>query len=286
MITSKTTSLRIFVAGAGSGIGAALAEGAAARGHRIFAGGRRHGALHQSGNGMWTLPLDVRDEDSCAAAIAAMADKLGGVDALVVNAGVPSVGAVEETPLSEFERVMDVNFFGALRMIKATLPAMRAAGRGVIVVVSSLSGLIGLPGDGAYAASKFALEGACESLAGEVGRFGVRVVVVEPGGVSTEFMEQAPVAGAADASAYAAMREFFARRAARAAGGMAPSAVADEIMQAIESPTGALRRPIGDQARSVARTLRGLDGEDRARFALKAAGLDWWADGLAAPKDA
>ncbi|MGD9799844.1 MAG: SDR family NAD(P)-dependent oxidoreductase [Parvularculaceae bacterium] len=147
----------MLVTGGGSGIGAAVVRRAAAGGHSVFAGGRRFDALRETvqkvDGGVWTLPLNVRDESSCQAAIAAMVNALSGVDVLICSAGVASAGAFEETPIDEFKRVMDVNFLGVVRMAKAALPAMREAGSGVFIAVSSLSGLIGLPGDSPYAAS-------------------------------------------------------------------------------------------------------------------------------------
>ncbi|MCB2096846.1 MAG: SDR family NAD(P)-dependent oxidoreductase [Parvularculaceae bacterium] len=279
--------LRVLVTGGGSGIGAAVVRRAAAGGHSVFAGGRRFDALretvHKVDGGVWTLPLNVRDESSCQAAIAAMVNALSGVDVLICSAGVASAGAFEETPIDEFKRVMDVNFLGVVRMAKAALPAMREAGSGVIIAVSSLSGLIGLPGDSPYAASKFALEGAFESLAPEIARFGVKVFLAEPGGVATEFMQDAVPSRAGESDVYRTFNDFL-KNAGRGSGGADADVIAAEIVDLMENPIGPLRRPLGDQARSVASKLDMMSDEARAQFALNAAGLAWWANGDEPPR--
>ena len=123
------------------------------------------------------LRLDVDDEVSVADAVAAA----GPLDALVNNAGFGVIGPVECVPLAEGRRGMETNFFGAVRMIQAVLPGMRAQERGTIVNVTSLAGRVAPPLDGFYSATKFALEGLSEALHYEVGHFGIRVRLVEPG---------------------------------------------------------------------------------------------------------
>jgi len=228
------------------------------------------------------IALDVRNEASCRAAVDEMERRFGGVDVLVANAGVSSSGAFEETPIEEFRRVMDVNFLGAVRITQATLPKMRDAGGGHIVAISSLSALIGLPGDSAYSASKHALEGAFEALAAEVSRFGVSVALVEPGGVATEFMNEAFTGSSAPGTAYQAFNDAMCART-RNKSGADPRAIAEEIVSIIETPGVPLRRPVGDQARAVVSALRDLTGQARAKFAERAAGLEWWSKGAASP---
>jgi len=273
------------VTGGGSGIGAAVVNVAAAQGHFAFAGGRRFASLEKArgdnGVSIWNVPLNVRDEVTCRAAVEEMKKEVSGIDVLVANAGVPYSGAFEETPIHEFKRVLDVNFLGAARMIQSVLPVMREARRGVIIVVSSLSGLIGLPGDSAYAASKFALEGACEALAPEVARFGVKVLIVEPGAVKTEFMADAAQASGEAVPEYDPFRAFLAERAQGRSRGADAADIAEEIVAMMENPEGPLRRPVGDQARRVAERLQTLSEKERAALALDASGLDWWAAGRA-----
>lgn len=274
--------MRILVTGGSTGLGAAIAAAAAARGHQAFAGARRFKALrrsdHPGGGGLFEAPLDVTDFNSCRSAVAEMKTRLGGVDVVVANAGVAAAGSFEETPVEEFRRLMEVNYYGAVHIIKAALPEMRAARGGLIVVISSLSALVGLPGDSAYAASKFALEGACEALAAEVSRFGVRIILAEPGAVDTPLTALAPDAPRDAASPYRAFNAFLNARA-RSAGGAAPCDIAKEILDIIEKPSGDLRRPVGDQARMIVRMLATIGAAERAALARRAAGLDWWANG-------
>ena len=123
------------------------------------------------------LALDVTDDASVAAAVAAA----GELDAVVNNAGVPGTGPLETYPLDAFARVLEVNTLGPLRMAQAVVPAWRERGSGVLVNISSVQGKIGTPLEGAYAASKHALEALSETLHFELGHFGIRVVIVEPG---------------------------------------------------------------------------------------------------------
>jgi NAD(P)-dependent dehydrogenase (short-subunit alcohol dehydrogenase family) len=131
------------------------------------------------------LALDVDDATSVAAAVA----NAGVVDVLINNAGVGILGPIERVPLSEAKRGFETNFFGAVRMIQSVLPQMRERPSGTIVNVSSVGGRTGGPLNGFYCGSKFALEGMSEALKFEVGHFGVRVVVIEPGLFATQFFE-------------------------------------------------------------------------------------------------
>jgi NAD(P)-dependent dehydrogenase (short-subunit alcohol dehydrogenase family) len=131
--------------------------------------------------------MDVTDDHSVDAAVAQVIREAGAIDALVNNAGYGLAGAVEDTTSAEALHQMNVNFMGAFRVTRAVLPGMRQRGSGVIVNVSSLGGLFGLPFQAFYSASKFAMEGFTESLRFEVRPFGIRVVLVEPGDVKTAF---------------------------------------------------------------------------------------------------
>lgn len=281
-IDGGKTTMRILVSGGSSGIGAAIAAAGIARGHHVFAGGRRFRTLQCSSDAdgrLVEIPLDVLDSSSCRAAVDEMKKRVGGVDVLVASAGIAAAGAFEETPAEEFHRLMDVNFYGAIRTIKAVLPEMRAAKGGLVIVISSLSGLVGLPGDSAYAASKFALEGACEALAPEVARFGVEVVIVQPGGVDTPLLETAPPAPGALTGDYGAFNAFLRDRAHNRRGGAGADEIAAEILGIIENRGGPLRRPVGDQARKTASLLPTLSDAGRRQLALDASGLQWWRDG-------
>ena len=191
----------VVVTGASSGIGAACADLLARSGNIVY-GASRNADFKPAG--FRPIQMDVTDDQSVDRAISRVLQEAGGIDALVNNAGCGLAGPVEDTNTEEAIHQMDVNFMGAFRVTRAVLPALRQRGHGVIVNVSSLGGLFGLPFQSFYSASKFALEGFTESLRHEVGRFGIRVVLVEPGDVRTGFTGSRVFAQAAGASsAYA-----------------------------------------------------------------------------------
>jgi NAD(P)-dependent dehydrogenase (short-subunit alcohol dehydrogenase family) len=175
----------VLVTGASSGIGASCAARLAAEGHRVF--GTTRGTQPSGGGGIDWLVLDVRDEASVANAVTRVVEAAGRIDVLVNNAGFGIAGAVEDTTPDDLIEQLDTNLLGALRMVRAALPHMRERGRGRIVQISSLAGRIGVPFQGAYSASKFALEGLSESLALELRPLGIDVVLVQPGDVRSAF---------------------------------------------------------------------------------------------------
>src|SRR5690606_6643620 len=133
------------------------------------------------------LPLDVTDQVQVEAAVAAASERFGGIDVLVNNAGLASVGAVEELEDDALRQLMDVMFFGPATLVRAVLPGMRRQRGGSIVQISSMGGQVSMPGFGAYCAAKFALEGLSDALAAEVAPHGIRVLIVEPGAFATSF---------------------------------------------------------------------------------------------------
>lgn len=177
-----------LVTGCSSGIGLALAETLVASGWCVYAGARDADALAGLGSlGARPLRLDVCDGAECEAAVARVLDEEGTVSALVNNAGYGLHGAVECTDLEAVRRQLETNFLGAVRLAQLVLPSMRARGRGTILNMSSMGGLLGFPGGAFYHASKHALEAFSDVLRFEVAGFGVRVVVVEPGPVASRF---------------------------------------------------------------------------------------------------
>jgi len=188
-----------LVTGASSGFGLLIAVELAKRGCRVVAAMRDPGkraALMQEADragaagSIEVVRLDVTDAETIEAAVSDMLRRHGRIDVLVNNAGMAVGGFVEEVPMAAWRAQMETNFLGLVAMTRAVLPAMREQGAGTIIQMSSVSGLWGIPGFGAYAASKFAVEGFSESLRHEVGPLGIRVAVVEPGAYRTAIWEK------------------------------------------------------------------------------------------------
>jgi NAD(P)-dependent dehydrogenase (short-subunit alcohol dehydrogenase family) len=167
----------VLITGASSGIGASCAALLAARGCRVYGTSRRGIAIH----GVSLLHMDVTDDDSVLRAVATVLEREGRIDVVVNNAGIAIAGAVEDAAPSDAKEQFEVNFFGVLRVCRAVLPIMRRQGAGYIINIGSIGGLIAIPYQGLYSASKFALEGLSESLRLEVRDLGIRVVLIEPG---------------------------------------------------------------------------------------------------------
>lgn len=178
-----------FITGASSGFGEAFARYAIGQGHRVVAAARSIDKLDalaaEAPDQVLAQPLDVTRTGDAEIAVKAALDRFGRIDVLINNAGYGVVGAVEETPMAELRAQMETNFFGAFAVTQAVLPTLRARRSGAIVNISSLGGQLSMPGFGAYSASKFALEGLSEALAGELSPFGIKVLIVEPGAFRT-----------------------------------------------------------------------------------------------------
>jgi len=180
-----------LITGTSAGFGRAIARAAIDRGGAVVATARRPESLErlvQSAPGqVLALELDVTKQDTIRAAIGAALDRFGHIDVLVNNAGYGTVGAVEEVAMADLRTVMETMFFGAVALIQAVLPHMRARSSGAIIQISSMGGQISAPGFAAYCSAKWALEGISECLAAEVAPLGIRVMIVEPGAFRTEF---------------------------------------------------------------------------------------------------
>ena len=176
--------------GTPGGFGQTYAEAALHQGDQVVLTARRPAELQEwaeeYGDRVVLLQLDVTDADQVRAAVRTAEERFGGIDVLVNNAGRGWFGSVEGAPDETIRRTFDLNLFAVVDVIRAALPGMRARGGGWIVNMSSVAGLVGAPGFGYYSAAKFALEGLSETLRDEVEPFGVRVLLVEPGGFRTK----------------------------------------------------------------------------------------------------
>lgn len=181
-----------FITGCSTGIGRATAEAAAAAGHTVVATARRPETLDELAQryptSVITLALDVTDDASVATATETALDRVGHVDVLVNNAGIGYFATIEESDPRDQRAVMEANFWGATRVTAALLPSMRAERSGHIFTVSSIAGVRGSAGLGYYCASKFAVSGWMEALAAEVAHLGIRVTLVEPGPVRSQWI--------------------------------------------------------------------------------------------------
>jgi NAD(P)-dependent dehydrogenase (short-subunit alcohol dehydrogenase family) len=266
----------VVVTGASTGIGRACALRLDAAGLRVFAGVRRDADAAElrglASGRLVPLPLDVTRDDSLAAAAGAVARDLGEAPlaALVNNAGLGVFGPLEWTPPSLLREILEVNVVGVAAATRAFLPLLRRA-RGRIVNLGSVSGRVAPPYLGAYAASKFALEGLSDALRRELAGLGVSVALIEAGRVDTPIWTKAlesfeALAGAVpeDArSAYAAAPPALRAGAVRG-GGLPPEAVAEVVLRALTAPRPRARYLVGGDARRRARLRFLPDGwQDR-----------------------
>jgi NAD(P)-dependent dehydrogenase (short-subunit alcohol dehydrogenase family) len=262
----------ILITGSSSGIGRAAALHFAAKGHTVYASMLELGpsaddlmaAADAQGVALHPVQLDVSDENSVRDAVADLLRREGQIDVLVNNAGIAPLGPLEELDDATVKSVFDTNVFGALRCIRAVLPTMRAQKSGTIVNVSSVAGQISTVCSGAYAGSKFALEGLSEALAQEVRPFGIHVALVEPGFIITPILGKAlaTLSTHAETAYPAAVRiatDLF--NYGQQTGGP-PEMVAETIEQAINDRSPRLRYPVGEPAVSILAARAGMSDEE------------------------
>jgi NAD(P)-dependent dehydrogenase (short-subunit alcohol dehydrogenase family) len=189
---TDTTAPQVFLlTGSSRGLGRQIAEAALGAGHQLIATARDPGRLadlaERYGDQVRPFALDVTDPAAAAAAVAAGTEAFGRIDVVVNNAGYANLAAVEDVDLADFRAQVDANLFGVVNVTKAALPALRAQGSGHIIQVSSVGGRLATAGLSAYQAAKWAVGGFSEVLAREVGPLGIKVTVLEPGGMQTDW---------------------------------------------------------------------------------------------------
>lgn len=241
-----------LVTGASSGIGCATAALLASNGWRVYGSSRAAASPPTVDSRLKWVAMDVRDDASVTAAVASVVDAEARIDLLVNSAGYGLAGSIEDTSIEEAQAQFDTNFFGTLRVTKAVLPHLRKQRGGLIVNVGSIGGVIGLPFQAMYSASKFALEGLTEGLRQEVASYGVQVVIVEPGDVRTNITANRVVARAArDGSAYdaafRATRRIFEHEEHT---GIGPDVVARAIVRLAAAPAPPVRVRVGKFAQT------------------------------------
>jgi NAD(P)-dependent dehydrogenase (short-subunit alcohol dehydrogenase family) len=248
MKTGDSTQKSVLITGATDGLGRALALLLAERGYRVFAAGRsaeklaRLDAVARAKNlPLESVPLDVCGDDSVRSGVNHVLCKAGAIDVLVNNAGVNYTAAVEDLSMEAWRAQFETNFFGVLRVTNAVLPQMRERRSGRILMMSSISGLITAPTQGAYSSSKHALEALSNALRMELYPFGIPVVLIEPGYIVTgigkaaaELSKPYVEKGGPYASLYE--RFFVSVNAARAKSKTTPEDCARVMLHAIETP--------------------------------------------------
>ena len=214
------------------------------------------------------LPLDVTDPASIDHAIQQTEDRFGQIDAVVNNAGYGQAGFFEAVSDAELRANFETNFFGTANVMRAILPQMRARHDGVILNVSSVGATFGIPSSGIYVATKWALEGLSESMWHELSTIGVRLKVLEPGGVNTAFLTAdtytRPTVGIADYEGY--NRDFQTAMTADHWGLEAPSTIADRIFDAVTDGSDRFRYFAGPPLQWLKDAKRSLSDQDYEQF--------------------
>jgi NAD(P)-dependent dehydrogenase (short-subunit alcohol dehydrogenase family) len=280
-------SKAVLITGCSSGIGHATAKLLAERGWRVYATGRNRDSIAGLADaGCEPLALDVTDETSMRAAVDSVVEAEGAVGCLVNNAGYSQSGALETLPMERLRAQFETNVFGLVRMCQLVLPGMRRQGSGPIVNLSSMGGKLTFPGGGAYHATKHAVEALSDALRWEVSGFGVDVVVIEPGLITTRFGEVAAgsIADTTEAPSEAEPDPYATFNAAvgsvtagiyrgpmRLLGG-GPEAVAKTISKALSARRPRTRYKVTASARLALAQRRLLP--DRAWDAVMAAQFD------------
>jgi NAD(P)-dependent dehydrogenase (short-subunit alcohol dehydrogenase family) len=263
--------MRILVTAAGRAIGAATVKELLNGGHEVVATARDVTMLEGLGATM-ALTLDVTDAASIDTALATA----GPLDAIVNNAALPGWAPLETVPLSHLRRMFETNTIGPLQLIQKVVPSWRERGSGVIVNVSSVQGRVATPLEGSYAATKYALEAISETLHYELGHFGIRVVIIEPGYIAPGMKKidiELP-----QPSAYQQLYDEWAStddKVTGPTGRPGPELVGRAILNAIDDPETPLRVPVGADAEMILGARASLDDLSFENAMRSVLGLTW-----------
>jgi NAD(P)-dependent dehydrogenase (short-subunit alcohol dehydrogenase family) len=261
-----------LVRGASSGIGEATALQLAELGYTVYAGARRVDRMSElADRGIRTRQVDVTDDASIVELVETIIADTGRIDVLVNNAGYGMYGALEDVPIEEARHQFEVNVFALARLSQLVLPQMRAQRDGYIVNISSMGGKIWEPLGSWYHASKFAVEGLSDSLRVEVAEFGIKIVIIEPGTIRSEWSGiAADKLEATSANTPYARQAKLVGAALRAVNRMpiaaGPEVVAEVIAKAVQSPKPRTRYPAGGGARAILLAERILPDRGFDRF--------------------
>ena len=282
----------IILTGSSSGFGLEGALAFARNGDTVYAtmrnpdnAGQLLATAEREGLGIEIRQLDVTQPDSFPSLLEGILDETGSIDVLVNNAGILRAGAFEDLSEAMLREVVETNLFGPLLLTRSVLPHMRKQNSGYIIMVSSLSGIAGLPGDVAYAASKFALEGATEALRHEIDRWGIRLALVEAGMYATGIFARSLPEQAGlpdyypDDSPYRPLVEYRLRELReRLPTAPDPGIIGKLLVDIANSDGTQLRWPAGDVAKKVLGTLLGQTDSERDAFLRRVSGTEWWSE--------
>jgi NAD(P)-dependent dehydrogenase (short-subunit alcohol dehydrogenase family) len=257
METTPTDKV-FFITGCSSGLGRALAQRVLARGGKVAATARHVKDIHDLVEGDPThaecIELEVTNPTQCQQAIEAAKNRFGRIDVVVNNAGFGMAGALEELSMEEIRDQYDVNVFGMLNVIKASLPLLRQQRSGHFLNLSSIVGLTAMAGLGIYSSTKFAIEGLSESLADEVRPFGIKVTLIEPGAFRTDFASRSLVRAKRSIAEYAAVHEIMDQLDVHSNDQPGdPHQAADAMIRAVESNNPPMHLLLGPDALKRAR---------------------------------
>lgn len=245
-------SKTILITGASRGFGKLWAEAFLERGDKVAATARNLSALddlvQKYGENILPVQLDVTNHTAVNDAVNQVAEHFGSIDILINNAGYGLFGTVEETTEERARAQMETNFFGLLWVTQAVLPVMRKQKSGHVIQVSSFLGIATLPMLGLYNASKFAVEGLSETIAGEVAHLGIKFTLIEPNGYSTEWAGNSAIQTTADIEDYNPVREAFTKGGDNPDAWGKPEATIDAILKVVDSPNPPLRLLLGKVA--------------------------------------
>ena len=275
-----------LVTGASTGIGEATALHFARLGHTVYAsmrtpdasGGGLRRAAEEEKLDLELIALDVDDSGSVASAVGGVLERSGQIDVLVNNAGVGKLTSVEEVPLEDAKAVFETNVFGPLRMMQAVLPVMRERGSGTIVNISSVAGRFVSAAHGIYSASKYALEALSEAVAIETRRLGIRVIVIEPGFISTPILDKGGDIEIGDGPYAPHLRRMQGLYRNARGGAEPPSVVAGVIADALDDPSPRFRYLAGEGAPPVINGRARMTDEEWIDMGREMTDEEYWAE--------
>jgi short-subunit dehydrogenase len=262
----------VLITGASSGIGNACAKYLAKNGYKVYGTSRQGGIPPKKIDGFNLIKMDVDDSKSVKTAIDYIIKENNTIDILINNAGWGISGAIEDTSVEKAKKLFETNFFGVHRVIKQTLPYMRKKKDGLIINISSIGGFIGLPYQGFYCSTKFALEGYSEALRLEVRPFGVNVIIIEPGDTKTSFTnKREKISSISNNSIY----KKYANRTIKIVekdeqhGGIIPETVAIKLYKIINKKNPKFRYRIGSFYQRLICSLKRIFPDRLTQWILK-----------------